>query len=133
MRKKKQEMLKTQIECQKVKKRLHSAPPSPFPFPASLHFLLTTSALPLLPGSHKPAGEEPRDETWGEGQRHEDPEGADGEDRAAAEWNEPQPRLAGVQPQAQPRPAQDQDWCTSGTFASCTIDVTAADQIYNII
>lgn len=95
MRKKKQEMLKTQIECQKVRA-----------LPLFLFLFLIFSSLEdfslmllhLPAGFNKPPGAEPRDETRGEGQHHEDPEGADGEDRTAAERNEPQPRLTGIRP-----------------------------------
>lgn len=90
MRKKKQEMLKTQIECQKVRA---------FPF-LKIFSSLEDSSLMLLhlpSGFNKPPGAEPGDETRGEGQHHEDPEGADGEDCTAAERNESQPRLTGVQ------------------------------------
>ena len=49
----------------------------------------TPSSISLLvlppPGLDKPPGQEPRDETRGASQHHEDPEGADGEDRTAAE------------------------------------------------
>lgn len=79
MRKKKQEMLKTQIECQKV--RLVFMIPF-FPF---YHFTVPYHACPFLPGVNQPPGEESRDETRGEGQHHEDPEGADRENHTAAE------------------------------------------------
>lgn len=64
MRKKKQEMLKTQIECQKVRTTLtfpfFKSCLNPF-FSCLLHFLLML--VRLLPGFDKPPGEEPRDET----------------------------------------------------------------------
>lgn len=108
MRKKKQEMLKTQFECQKVKPAVAVSLFCTLNFSCLLQFLVLLGLL-FLSGFDKPAGEEPRDETRGEGQHHEDPEGTDGEDRTAAERNEPQPQLAGVHFQSQPQPAQDQD------------------------
>lgn len=91
MRKKKQEMLKTQIECQKVRafspKSLHG-----FLLMISLWiyfiFIYLFQLLSLL-GADKPTGEKPKHEAWGESQHNENPEGANGEDHPAAEWNEP--------------------------------------------
>lgn len=62
MRKKKQEMLKTQIECQKVKPAVAISLFSTLNLSYLLHFLVLLGLL-FPSGFDKPAGEEPRDET----------------------------------------------------------------------
>lgn len=81
MRKKKQEMLKTQIECQKVTLLITMGSP----LSAIRIFLSPVPCWGFFPGFNKPLGEDPRDETRGEGQHYEDSEGVNREDRTAAE------------------------------------------------
>lgn len=117
MRKKKQQMLKTQIECQKVKRSswlflsfsLFLFCPYFFNIFVVQH-LFTKLITTVLPGSDQPSGEESRYEAWGEGQHHENTKGAHREDYPAAEWNEPCP--PDLKWQNQPQPAQNQDWRT---------------------
>ena len=81
MTKKKQEMLKTQIECQKV--RPSSSYVRSF---VPLASVSPRGRVPVCPsGADKPSGEEPRHEARGERQHYEDPKGANGEDYPAAE------------------------------------------------
>ena len=82
--------------------------PTYFPHPfLSLTFtrpFVSLLVLPL-PGPDKSTGEEPRDETRGKSQHHEDLEGNDGQDRAAAERDESCLPVLQIQPQS----VQDQD------------------------
>lgn len=114
MRKKKQQMLKTQIECQKVKcSSWLFFCPWLFFYIFVVPFYKMDRFPTVLPGSDQPSGEESRYEAWGEGQHHENPKGANREDYTAAEWNEPCP--PGLKWQNQPQPAQNQERCTFRT------------------